>query len=321
MIVGDSITQGSAGDYTWQFRLYEHLRADGYTPRMVGPYHSLYNNLTKTEGDLSYADPNFQHANDAYWGMTLLREKNAIGGIVATYRPQYLLVLLGLDDLFWYGLSQPDMTANLGSFIHAARATRPHIRILLGLIPPDIHTESSRKFAASVARYNRTIITTAARLSTARSPIAVVRDGAGLSVAADTWDGTHLNADGEVKVAAAFADVLAARFHLGSAYPTPFPVLPTGPLVHPRLTVTPAGTGKVRLSWTPAPGANDYFVFVKDVTQGDLGFRKLTWPLAPAKDPWTVSLLVSGDSYAFQLQACKGTDCNALSNVATITAP
>ncbi|MGN6795502.1 MAG: hypothetical protein ACTHJW_24180, partial [Streptosporangiaceae bacterium] len=28
MIVGDSITEGSSGDYTWQFRLYEHLRAD-----------------------------------------------------------------------------------------------------------------------------------------------------------------------------------------------------------------------------------------------------------------------------------------------------
>ncbi len=320
MIVGDSITQGSAGDYTWQFRLYEHLLADGYTPRMVGPYHSLYNNVTKTEGDLSYADPDFPHANDAYWGMTLLREKNAIGGIVATYRPDYLLVLLGLDDLFWYGVSQPEMRANLLSFIDAARAARPHLRILLGLIPPDIHTESSRSFAASVARYNQTIVTTAARLSTARSPIAVVRDGTGLNVAADTWDGTHLNANGEVRIAAAFADVLAARFHLGRAYPTPFPVLPTGPLVHPRLTATAAGTGKVKLSWTLVPGANDYYVFVKDLTQGNLAFRKLTWPLSPAKEPWTVSLLVSGDKYVFQLQACKGTDCNAFSNAVTITA-
>src|SRR5262245_48795337 len=39
MIVGDSITKGSSGDYTWQYRLYKHLRADGFRPRMVGPYH------------------------------------------------------------------------------------------------------------------------------------------------------------------------------------------------------------------------------------------------------------------------------------------
>jgi GDSL-like Lipase/Acylhydrolase family len=321
MIVGDSMTQGSAGDYTWQYRLYAHLVADGFTPRMVGPYHSLYNNITKTEGNLSYADPNFGHDNDAYWGMTLLREKNAIRGIVASYQPQYLLVVLGLDDLFWYGISQPNMTANLASFIHAAQAARPHIKILLGLIPPDIHTKSSRSFAASVATFNRTIIATASRLSTAGAPIAVVRDGAGLSVTADTWDGTHLNENGEIIVAAAFADVLAARFHLGSAYPRPYPVLPTGPQGHPRLTATPSGTGKVRLSWNQLPGANQYFIYVKDVTQGATQFRKLIWPISPAKDPWTVSLLTSGDSYTFKVQACKGTDCGGFSNPATITAP
>src|SRR3984957_4549443 len=68
MIVGDSISEGSAGDYTWQYRLYEHLLADGVSPRMVGPYHSLYNNVTNTEGDHSYANPRFEHANDARWG-------------------------------------------------------------------------------------------------------------------------------------------------------------------------------------------------------------------------------------------------------------
>ena len=37
MIVGDSITKGSSGDYTWQYLLYKHLRADGVSPQMVGP--------------------------------------------------------------------------------------------------------------------------------------------------------------------------------------------------------------------------------------------------------------------------------------------
>ena len=37
MIVGDSITQGSSGDYTWPYRLYEHLRdttKEGNTPTL-----------------------------------------------------------------------------------------------------------------------------------------------------------------------------------------------------------------------------------------------------------------------------------------------
>jgi len=298
------------------------LRADGVSPRMVGPHHWLFNNVTNLQGDHSYADPGFEHANDASWGMALFREKDAIGAKVATYRPDYLLVLLGLDDIFWYGVSQSDMAANLAGFIAAARAARPRIRIVLGLIPPDIHQQTDPALAASIASYNHAISSTASQLSTRASPIAVARDGTGIKVAADLWDGTHPNANGEIKIAAAFADVLAGRFHLGSAYPTPFPVLPTGPLTQPRLTVTPSGSaGQAKLSWTLVPGAESYHVYVKDVTRRQTKFKQLPWPLSPAQSPWTAGLLTAGDTYAFQIQACKGADCGAFSNVASITVP
>jgi hypothetical protein len=322
MIVGDSMTEGSSGDYTWQYWLYKHLRADGLSPRMVGPYHCLFNNVTGVEGAQSYADPRFGHANDARWGMTLVHEKDVIGAKVARYRPDYLLVLLGLDDIAWDGISTPDMAANLASFITAARAARPRIRIVLGLIPPDHRQQTDSAFAANIAAFNRTIFATTSRLSTAKSPIAVAQDRAGISVAADLLDGTHPNANGDVKIAAAFADVLARRFHLGRPYPRPFPVLPTGPLTHPRLTVTPWGThGKAWLSWTLAPGATGYFVYVKDLTAQQVRFARLRWPLSPGQDPWTISLLTPGDTYLFKLRACKGIDCGAFSNVATATMP
>lgn len=322
MIVGDSITQGSSGDYTWQYRLYEHLRADGVRPQMVGPSNWLFNNVTNVEGDCSYADPRFEDANDTHWGMTLFEEQAAIGAKVTTYRPNYLLVLLGLDDIFWFGISQPDMAANLQSFIAAARSAQPHIRIVLGLVPPDIHQQTDPAFAASIGSYNNTISSTASQLSTAASPIAVAQDGAGIDAAADLWDGTHPNANGEIKIAAGFADALASRFRLGRAYPRPFPVLPAGPLIHPQLTVQPSSTpGQVVLSWTLAPGADGYYVYLADVTRGDPAFTKLPWPLSPAQSPRTAGLLISGDSYAFELRACKGADCGAFSNVATVTAP
>jgi lysophospholipase L1-like esterase len=322
MIVGDSITQGSSGDYTWQYRLYKHLRADGVSPQMVGPYSWLFNNVTNVEGDCSYADPRFERANDTRWGMTLFSEKAAIRAKVARYRPSYLLVLLGLDDIFWFGISQPDMAANLRGFIAAARAARPRIRIVLGLIPPDIHRQTQPAFAASIATYNNTISSTAAKLSTAASPIAVAHDGRGVSVAADLWDGTHPNANGEVRIAAGFADALASRFRLGRAYPTPFPVLPTGPLTAPKLTVTPSSTpGQAVLSWTLAPGANGYYVYLRDVTANQTAFTKLPLALSPTQSPWTASLLTTGDTYAFKLQACKGSDCGAFSNVANVTVP
>jgi hypothetical protein len=289
---------------------------------MVGPYNWLFNNVTNVEGDCSYADPVFEHAHDAMWGMTLFSEMNAIGSKVTTYRPGYLLVLLGVDDIFWYGISPPDMAANLASFIAAARAARPHIKIVLGLIPPDVQQQTDQAFAAGVASYNNTIMSAAAQLSTGASPIAVAQDGADINVSADLWDGMHPNANGETKIAAGFADALAAQFDLGAAYPTPYPVLPTGPLTQPQLTVSPAGTaGQVVLSWTPSPGANGYYVYLRNVTSQEATFTKLPYPLFPGQDPWTAGLLTSGDTYEFQLQACKGADCGAFSNVATGTAP
>jgi lysophospholipase L1-like esterase len=321
MIVGDSITQGSSGDYTWQYRLYEHLRADGVTPQMVGPYNWLFNNVTNVQGDCSYADPRFENASDAQWGMTLHAEMTAIGAKVSTYQPNYLLVLLGVDDIFWYGISQPDMAANLASFIAAARAARPHIKIVLGLIPPDVQQQTLPSFAAGVAAFNDTITAAASQLSTSTSPIAVAQDGAGIDVAADLWDGMHPNANGEVRIAAGFANALASRFGLGAAYPTPYPVLPTGPLTQPQLTANPGATaGQAVLSWTPSPGANGYYVYLRNATLG-AGFTKLPWPLSPTQSPWTAGLLTSGDTYEFKFQACKGSDCGAFSNVATVTAP
>jgi hypothetical protein len=321
MIIGDSITQGSAGDYTWQYWLYEHLRTDGVRPTMVGPYGWLYNNVTGSQKDLSYANPHFEHANDAIWGLTLFSEKNVIASEVSTYRPDYLLVLLGLNDLFWFGLSQPVMAQNLASFITNARTADPHIRIVLGLVPPDIHERTSPTFAAGVASYNRTIYSTAAKLSTATSSIAVADDGADIDIAKDLWDGTHPNTNGQIRIAAALADVLARRFHLGKPYPTPFPVMPTGPLTPPHLTVRPSLTlDAAILFWTPVPGAETYYVYIKDVTKGT-GFKRLPYPLLPKQNPWTAGLLVTGHIYVFKLQACKGADCGAYSNTASVTAP
>jgi lysophospholipase L1-like esterase len=322
MIIGDSITQGSAGDYTWQYWLYEHLRADGVKPTMVGPYGWLYNNVTDRQHDQSYANPDFEHANDAIWGLTLFREKAEIGSEVTTYRPDYLLVMLGLNDLFWYEKTQSVMTQNLAGFIAAARTADPRIRIVLGLVPPDIHQRTNPFFAASVTGFNQTITATAAEESTAASPIAVADDGARISITKDLWDGTHPNTNGQIKIAAAFADVLARRFRLGKPYPAPFPVMPTGPLVSPHLIVRPSLTPhEAVLIWTLVPGANSYLVYEKDTTEHGAKFKRLPYPLSPTQNPWRAGLLTAGSIYTFKLQACKGNDCGAYSNQASVTAP
>ena len=59
----------------------------------------------------------------------------------------------------------------------------------------------------------------------------------------------------------------------------------------------------------------------------NLAFGDLPWVggIIPAVDrpkfPPQRALLTTGDTYAFKLQACKGNDCGAFSNVADVTAP
>jgi fibronectin type 3 domain-containing protein len=315
MVVGDSISQGSSGDFTWRYRLYEHLVADGLTPQMVGPYNWLFNNVTGVQGDCTYADPTFETAHDAVWGRMLADEMATIQAEVGASRPDYLLILIGINDLAFGRTDVPGTEANLKTFVSNARAANPNLRIVLGDLLPKLAMAST--LASAVTQYNTDLPTIASQLSTASSPVVVADDASAIDPSADLWDGTHPNANGEVKIAAGFANALASDFGLGSAYPTPYPTLPIGPQVPPQLSVTP-GAGQAVLSWTLSPGANLYYVWQQDVTSGQQSFTELPYGLPPSSDPWTASLLVPGGTYQYKLQAFKGFDGGAFSNVVTV---
>jgi lysophospholipase L1-like esterase len=316
MVVGDSISQGSAGDYTWRYQLYRHLVHDGVHPQMVGPYNWLLNNVTGKQGDCSYADRRFETAHDAVWGRQLADGMTTVKGEVTAYRPSYLLVLLGINDLAFRRTDVSGTEMNLRTFITNARAANPNIKIVLGLLLPKFHWQ--RALAAQVAEYNGDLPGIAAAMSTSSSPIVVADDATAIRPATDLWDGTHPNARGELKIAAGFAKALATDFKLGSAFPNPLPVLPTGPLVAPSLRVK-AGDRQARLSWGLTPGATAYVVYQKYMSAGTRKFVHLPDPLSALSDPWTAAPLEAGGRYEFKLQACKGVNCHVYSNPAVVT--
>src|SRR5215469_14441918 len=218
MVVGDSISQGSSGDYTWRYRLYEHLVSDGLSPQMVGPYNWLFNNVSSVQGDCSYADPVFENAHDSTWGQMLANEVATIQGEVAAAQPDYMLVLLGINDLAFGTSNVAGLEANLQSFIANARAANPGIKIVIGDLLPKANEPASLTSEAN--QYNSDLPGIAAAESTSASPVVIADDAAAIDTANDLWDGTHPNAEGEIKIAAGFADALASSFGLGSAYPT-----------------------------------------------------------------------------------------------------
>ncbi|MFD4370628.1 GDSL-type esterase/lipase family protein [Streptomyces sp. NPDC058486] len=228
MIVGDSISHGSSGDWTWRYRFWRHLRDHGVELDLVGPKATLDNIRTEEVGDddATYADPEFDPDHDAQWGRPYLSEKDEIEEKVREHRPDHLLVLLGINDLFWYGVEPPQFEENLRAFVSRARNAKQDLNITLGTVLQCQKGVDEPDFGARIDATNERIRAVAFDLDSPASPVHVAETAAEFVAAEHTWDGTHPNPNGELRIAAAFADALASRFGIGAPYPRPYPDVP-----------------------------------------------------------------------------------------------
>jgi len=332
MIVGSSTSHGSAGDYTWRYRLWQHLTGNGVAVDLVGPYSRLYDNVrssgaTVAESD-AYADPAFDRDHNARWGRFVgtfagyaTGAKDTIRGEVATFQPEYVIVLLGLNDLVWFSTRDPALVAaDMRSFVDNARAATPSVRLVLLGLPPTKVAQDNPTLGARVADYNQRLGSLAAAVSTATSPVVFVPPPAGyqpnFNVSPhDSYDGTHPNARGELRIADAVADVLASRFGLGPAFPLLLDGVATGPVLAFTLRCVP-GANKVTLTWDESPGATGYW-FQRRVAGGtwDPPVYQLKLTDQPLDNNW----LYNGVAYEYRLQAAKWYDKGVFSNTCVAT--
>ncbi|MFE4820524.1 SGNH/GDSL hydrolase family protein [Streptomyces sp. NPDC056704] len=218
MPVGDSMTIGSAGEHTWRYRMWQHLRATYGGPfRIVGPRETLYDKATESPDSHEYADPDFPRAHLAGWGEGWQHMVPLIGEAVRTQRADVLLVSLGLIDLGFY-TNAVQTAANARAFVAEARAANPRIHLVLLPVIPNVRAESDAPFAADVAAFNELLAKAVADLDEPRSPVLLASPPPGYDVHHDTYDGTHPNASGEHKIAEAFAEAMYQAWDLGEPY-------------------------------------------------------------------------------------------------------
>ncbi len=221
MFVGDSMTIGRAGDYTWRYRMWQHLDSTFGGPyRIVGPRCEVYDTTADAPVSHDYADPGFpEHARRhlAGWGEGWQHMAPVMGETVAAHRPDVLLVSLGLIDLGFY--TDAEQTAdNVRRFIAGARAARPGVRMVLLPVIPNSRAEEDAPFAAEVTRFNELLAKAVADLTTDASPILLAARPASYDIHHDTYDGTHPNASGEHRLAGEFAAVLHQAWGIGAPY-------------------------------------------------------------------------------------------------------
>ena len=262
LIIGDSMTQGSAGDWTWRYRLWRDLADSRANVDFVGPSDDLYNVISETFGSHDYIDPEFDQDHAARWGLSLAfpDEHHSVSELVEDYQPDVLVEMLGVNDLTWLQGTPEQMVSGTSGWVASARAVDPDIDIVLSRIP--------QPWLPKVAAFNDLLDGLAEELDTPGSRVVAAQSDADLVRSDDTWDTFHPNAHGEIKIAAAVADSLAV-LGIGTPPPRPLPLAQTlvGPRLRPVLSATPALHG-ANLQWLRSPGSPETETWLRDLTVG-----------------------------------------------------
>ncbi|QBI52782.1 GDSL-like Lipase/Acylhydrolase [Streptomonospora litoralis] len=316
MIAGDSIAQGSSGDYTWRYRLWNHLsKRSGLDVEFVGPRDGVFDVVAGEQGAAGYADSGFDTDHASRWGATVTDLAHGVGGQVARHDPHYLLFMAGIND-FAHGASVDDALSAVRDAVTTARVAQSGVQVVIGELTPVWGSGSDQAINDRVARFNAALPGLADEMSGGRSPVAVARTASRFSPAEDTWDGTHPNARGELKIAAAFADALAGSLNLGGPYERPLPDVRTGPREAPEVSAEDGDAG-VRLSWNQVAGATRYHVLQQRVRPDPDEQVRLPVEVSASREERRPSVVVdrllAGATYEFVVQPFKGDDGGARS--------
>jgi hypothetical protein len=319
MLAGDSITQGSSGDYTWRYRLWRKLgtTAPGNVA-FVGTRSDLYDNVNGRHGSGYYADLSFGGpAHSALWGTTYNVQKALVAGQVTSAGANTLVVLLGLNDIAWLGRTPAQVVSDLDAYVAAARTVSPGIDIVLGeALKPYDPWSGTVRFEPQINELNRLIGLTPGRLDTTGSRVVVGPTASGWNANGHTWDGTHPNPTGETLIAQRISQGLA-RIGVGTSSPDTYAATPWS-VRGPAVTATPAPQ-RADLSWNrTSTGATGMFVEQRLVWPGQ-AWQRL--PYVVPGDSFSAGLLAPGWTYEFRIVPSKGFNTGLAGNATRVTIP
>jgi len=317
LIIGDSITHESAGDYTWRYRLAQHLErtARGQVD-FVGDHDDIWDNVADKSGSYDYADPDFDRQHHARWGDSLRNEVPHIADAARANPADVMLVALGANDLAYF-TQPPDTAVLMRQLIDNVRQVNPNMTFVVAhvLTRADFNDDSMNLPGAPP--FNAILDAQAPGWSTPTSKVVVARTDLGWNPLRDAWDGSHPTPDGEEIIARGFADALAG-LGIGADYGPlpahiPWPGIGRAPVVVPAA----AGDTRVTLTWPATPGATQFIVERQVVTWHEPGFTAA--PGSVAGYTWTSDPLVPGVTVAYRVVPMKGRMAGSPSPATTYT--
>ncbi|KAF7622830.1 SGNH hydrolase-type esterase domain-containing protein [Aspergillus flavus] len=253
MIVGDSMSQGREGDWTWRFRIWEWFKDQGLPVDFVGPYNgtaqsdlpslpatpsgkeeSHWKSEIRTSGGYAAGvSEDFDKDHFAIWGRAVAIDKGLIYDVLAAYPTDLILLMLGFNDMAWFHTDAAGTVDSMQTFILNARATNPRLKFAIANVPQRTFISGREDLPVSTNIYNALLREAIPGWSTPDSPVQLVElhenyDCAPIACPVG-YDGLHPNAKGEYQIARAFTLTLVKDLNIGVS-PLSIPTMPDGPL-------------------------------------------------------------------------------------------
>ncbi|MBJ7472868.1 MAG: hypothetical protein JHD16_16295 [Solirubrobacteraceae bacterium] len=318
MPVGDSITQGAGGDYTWRYRLANSLRLNGPASGVdfVGSRTGLYDTVKYLQDwNQDYQIAEFDRDHHAVWLRTLIDETATIGPAIGALpaKPDVVIAALGTNDAA-RGAAR-SLTA-MESLIRNARAAAPGVDVVVvGLYPLANLGNGALINQSYVAGFNAGLPALASRLSTPSERV-VLAPLASFDPRTMTWDGRHPTSTGELVIARSVATALA-ELGVGGGWRGPSTAV--WPAQGPTPSLIPASNGTVRVTWpVDTPGALAYRVTYRLV--GTSAWT-LVGTLAANTPTVTAPGMKVGSSYEFAITPVRGAMVGVMGPRVTTTIP
>ncbi|WP_331743882.1 GDSL-type esterase/lipase family protein [Kitasatospora sp. NBC_01300] len=302
LVVGDSISNGYEGNYTWRQRLWDWTRDEGVKATFVGPLTGTHvaDEPHAPEPPPAATPPSDQEPDPArfaglyaagtpaeflatgarhyaMWGRRLGQSTNTITSVMKQLKehqelPDVVLVELGFNDIGWLGAG-PGLVPTMRQFIDNVRAVNPNARIVVGNVPQRTTLGSANpQLPQRTTDYNNALAAALPTWSTATSPVALADIDAayGCNPAAttceSTYDGLHPNAMGEYRIARAFGSTLHRAFGIGDEEPRDQVAVPPFSIVTPADLQFDGTQQGVTVTWPKILGAHSYDVEWRDTT-------------------------------------------------------
>jgi hypothetical protein len=196
MIVGDSLSQGKQGDYTWRYRIWQWFQENNIAVDFVGPYWGtvppatasvpqpppLYGTTTTSPmagiagGYARDVDSAFlSNCNHfAVWGRAAAVDKGLIEGVLQQNPADMMLLMLGFNDMGWFYSDAPGTIDSIETLVSNARAVNPNLKFAIANVPQRSFIIGRQDLVDNTVTYNGLLPGAISKLTTEQSPIYLV---------------------------------------------------------------------------------------------------------------------------------------------------